>query len=394
MEIANLGSLTTLMYGKSLSGYKENNPVENPFRVYGTNGPIGWTSNYLFKGPSIVVGRKGAYREVHWAKGNSWVIDTAYSLSLNNSKINLRWLYWKLKTININRLDSGSAIPSTKKEDFYSIKISYPSLVTQKKISNILDTYDNLIENNNRRIQLLEESARLLYKQWFVHFRFPGHENTKIVDGVPEGWERLPLKHFFNIKHGFAFKGAYFSKNITNRILLTPGNFKIGGGIKLNKIKYYSESGPLSDDYILIKNDLLITMTDLSKTSATIGYPMLVPENKKRIFLHNQRLGKVVPKNKDCFSKFFFYNLLQDYRYRAFIVGSATGTSVKHTSPGKILDYKATIPKNVNHPLIFEFNQISQTIQSQINTLYNQIQILTEARDLLLPRLMSGEVEV
>ena len=202
-RISRLGELTTLYYGKSLSGYKDNSPVDNPFRVFGTNGPIGWSKKYLFEGPSIVVGRKGAYREVHWAEGNSWVIDTAYFLRLNNKDVDLHWLYWKLKTLDINRLDSGSAIPSTKREDFYNIRINYPSLLTQRKIASILALYDALIENNRRRIQLLEETARLLYKEWFVHLRFPGHENSKIVDGVPDGWERRPLGELLTLQRGF-----------------------------------------------------------------------------------------------------------------------------------------------------------------------------------------------
>lgn len=263
----------------------------------------------------------------------------------------------------------------------------------QEKIAAILSAYDDLVENNRRRIELLEESARLLYQEWFVRLRFPGHETTRIINGIPEGWGEFCLEDFFSIKHGYAFRGEFFSETPTNRILLTPGNFKIGGGIKLDKLKFYSEEEEVKEEYILRINDLVLTMTDLSKESDTLGYPLLVPNFGENVFLHNQRLGKIIFKDDD-FLRFLFFFIMQDPRYRAFVVGSASGTSVKHTSPGRILAYKTILPKDFSMEFLKHFNMIVKNNQFQIYNLFLQNQKLAEARDLLLPRLMSGEIEV
>ena len=195
---------------------------------------------------------------------------------------------------------------------FNRLPIHLPPLATQHRIAKILSAYDDLIENNLRRIKLLEEMAQKTYEEWFVRFKFPGHE-TAVFDeetGLPEGWKKRDLKEYISVKHGYAYKGEYFTEKITDRILLTPGNFKIGGGIQLKKIKYYSNTAECPEVYILEREDLLLTMTDLSKMGDTLGYPLLVPTNKKT-FLHNQRLGKVIPVNGKCFPKYFycFYQL-------------------------------------------------------------------------------------
>jgi len=265
-------------------------------------------------------------------------------------------------------------------------------LTTQRRIASILSAYDDLIENNRRRIQVLEQAARLLYKEWFVHLRFPGHEHVTTTDGVPEGWSRVNLNSIIRIEHGYAFKGEYFSEEMSPRILLTPGNFKVGGGIKLDKLKYYSTSGPLDEKNLLKKDDLLITMTDLSKASDTLGYSLLVPELSGKVFLHNQRLGAVYPKENVPFYRHFLDQLFKDFRYRSFVVGSASGTSVKHTSPKKILSYEPVLPSYEKSILIREFDDKVSCMNRQVHNILRTNEKLTLARDLLLPRLMNGKV--
>ena len=272
--------------------------------------------------------------------------------------------------------------------------VKIPPLDNQKHIASILYAYDDLIENNRRRIQLLEQAARLLYREWFVHLRFPGHEHVTITDGVPEGWSRVNLNSIIRIEHGYAFKGEYFSEEMSPRILLTPGNFKVGGGIKLDKLKYYSTSGPLDEKNLLKKDDLLITMTDLSKASDTLGYSLLVPELSGKVFLHNQRLGAVYPKENVLFYRHFLDQLFKDFRYRSFVVGSASGTSVKHTSPKKILSYEPVLPSYEKSILIREFDDKVSCMNRQVHNILRTNEKLTLARDLLLPRLMNGRITI
>ena len=156
-----------------------------------------------------------------------------------------------------------------------------------------------------------------------------------------KGWNKYKLGDIVNIKHGFAFKGEFFSDTPTDDILLTPGNFRIGCGFKGGKFKYYN--GEYPEEYILKANDVIVTMTDLSKEGDTLGYSSLVPESTSKRFLHNQRLGLLQFK-RDDFDKHFIYWLLRTRPYQKFIVNSASGSTVKHTSPSRIQEYEFEAP--------------------------------------------------
>ena len=156
-----------------------------------------------------------------------------------------------------------------------------------------------------------------------------------------EGWKEYKPGDLIHIKHGYAFKGEYFTSEETNNILLTPGNFKIGGGFKDDKLKYYN--GPIPKDYVLKENDIVVTMTDLSKMADTLGFSAKVPSCNSNIYLHNQRIGLVEKKDVD-FDIDFLYWLLRFESYQKFVAGSATGATVKHTSPSKIYAFKFKAP--------------------------------------------------
>lgn len=149
------------------------------------------------------------------------------------------------------------------------------------------------------------------------------------------------LEEVIKIKHGFAFKGEFFTETPNDCILVTPGNFSIGGGFKTNKYKYYN--GPIPEEYILKEDDVIVTMTDLSKQADTLGYSAKVPRNINYKYLHNQRIGLIslIDKNYDIN---FIYWLMRTMEYQRFVAGSATGATVKHTSPSKIGAFKFHAP--------------------------------------------------
>ena len=146
-----------------------------------------------------------------------------------------------------------------------------------------------------------------------------------------------------DIKHGFAFKGSFFNNEPQGDILLTPGNFKIGGGFKGDKLKYYD--GRVPEAFVLQEGDLLVAMTDLSKQSDTLGYPAFVPDSSDgRRYLHNQRLGKIVTrKNIETDLRYIYYLMCSD-AYRNEVLAGATGTTVKHTSPDRIKQFQFSLP--------------------------------------------------
>jgi type I restriction enzyme S subunit len=155
-------------------------------------------------------------------------------------------------------------------------------------------------------------------------------------------WKETSLGAVMDVKHGFAFPGENIRDKPPGDILLTPGNFAIGGGFKGDKFKYFD--GEVPEDYVLKEGELVLTMTDLSKQADTLGYPAIVPKPRGPRFLHNQRLGKVLIKHDAELDRGFLFYLLRTAEYRNEVLASATGTTVKHTSPGRILAHKATIP--------------------------------------------------
>jgi type I restriction enzyme S subunit len=193
-------------------------------------------------------------------------------------------------------------------------------------------------------------------------------------------WKVFRLGDVVKIKHGFAFKGEYFSQLPTLDVLLTPGNFSIGGGFKADKFKYYNNSYPKS--YVLKAGDIIVTMTDLSKEGDTLGYSAKIPQHSGIRYLHNQRLGLLeLIDNK--FNLDFIYWLLRTRDYQQFIVSSATGTTVKHTSPSRICDYEFKAPVYKTQTAIAEIlssldekielnNKINQELENLAQALFKR----------------------
>lgn len=155
----------------------------------------------------------------------------------------------------------------------------------------------------------------------------------------------MKLKEICKIKHGFAFKGAHIiNDHVTKYILVTPGNFNIGGGFKSDKCKYYSENAEIPQDYILKENDLIITMTDLSINSDTLGYSALIPFDNNNIYLHNQRIGLVYDIDETRVIKEYLYWFMRTNEYQQKVVASQSGTAIHHTSPDRILEIDIQLP--------------------------------------------------
>lgn len=154
-------------------------------------------------------------------------------------------------------------------------------------------------------------------------------------------WKKVTLGELFKVKHGFAFKSEYFTNEPQTTVLVTPGNFSIGGGFQDGKRRYYK--GPIPEGYVLKPGQVVVTMTDLSKGSDTLGYAARIP-NDSTVWLHNQRIGLLEFNDDVPTSPRFIEYLLRTREYRSWIVGSATGTTVKHTSPGRIESFSTQIP--------------------------------------------------
>ncbi|HGN1327235.1 TPA: restriction endonuclease subunit S [Proteus mirabilis] len=368
-------------------------------------------------------------------RGKKGILDNDYLLYLLQSHIVQHQLDGR---------GTGSTVKGIKQSELREIILTFPALNLQEKIAQHLKNIDKKITLNRQINQTLEQMAQTLFKSWFVDFDpvvdnaldtgffeqdlgfseellhrvevrktvrqsddykplpedirqlFPNAfeecvESALGLGGwVPKGWSNSNLNELIDIKHGFAFKGDYFSDRETNDVLLTPGNVRIGGGFKFDKYKYYA--GPIEKNYIFSSGDIFVTMTDLSKASDTLGYPAIVPETTGKVFHHNQRLGKVILRKHPASHSMFIYYTLCSVAYRQFILGSATGTTVKHTSPKKILSYK--LVHSLNGGVEAKYDKIVSKYNLMVLKNDRMLDTLITIRDILLPKLISGELSL
>lgn len=191
------GDEVSLEYGKGLRGYED---AVGPCRVYGSNGPVGWTKSSLAPGPGVILGRKGAYRGVEYSKEPFYVIDTAYWVK-PKTILNMRWLYYAIKHHKLGEIDDGSPIPSTTRSAVYVRPLQVPPLDVQQRIADVLGKLDDKIELNRRMNRTLEKMAAAIFKSWFivfdpVHAKADGRDTglpAEIADLFPDSFEESAL---------------------------------------------------------------------------------------------------------------------------------------------------------------------------------------------------------
>ena len=271
---------------------------------------------------------------------------------------------------------NGTKMPRGNRKLIPSFEIPLPPLSTQHRIASILSRYDSLIENYQKQIKLLEEAAQRLYKEWFIDLRFPGHENTMIVDGVPEGWEKKPVKTIIELQSGYAFKSSAFMEDGIYKIV-TIKNVKDGAfdGENVSKIASIPEKMP--KHCILEDGDILLSLT------GNVGRVCIV--NGKN-YLLNQRVAKL----KSAY-KAYTYCLFRSRDMFIEVNNLANGAAQQNVSPIRIGEMKILIPEK---KWLDDFERTVSNYILGIITLQSQIRFLTEVRDRLLPKLMSGEIAV
>lgn len=271
---------------------------------------------------------------------------------------------------------NGTKMPRGNRKLIPSFEIPLPPLSTQHRIASILSRYDSLIENYQKQIKLLEEAAQRLYKEWFIDLRFPGHENTNIIDGVPEGWEKKKVNSIIELQSGFAFKSSTFDDNGAYKIV-TIKNVKDGAfdGDNVSRIVAIPEKMP--KHCVLADGDILLSLT------GNVGRVCIV--NGKN-YLLNQRVAKLATDFKA-----FTYCLFRSREMFIEINNLANGAAQQNVSPIRIGEMKILLP---NNKLLQVFESIVFKSIARIISLQSQLRLLTEARDRLLPKLMSGEITI
>lgn len=268
---------------------------------------------------------------------------------------------------------------------------SFPSLDHQRRIAAMLSAYDDLIENNTRRCQILEEVARRTYEEWFVRFRFPGHENVSMIESelgsIPADWELATLSSLIDIDKGVSYNGAGLTPN--GKPMVNLKNINAGGGFRREATKPYS--GPHKSRHVVKPGDIVLANTDLTQAGNVVGSPALVPEITDGDILISHHIFAVRPKQLQKSWQFFLYNLFLLDRFKGFAKGHASGTTVLGLPREGVLNF--IFPKPATE-IIEQFECIAAPLYALAETLIRKNENLRQTRDLLLPKLISGEIGV
>jgi type I restriction enzyme S subunit len=316
---------------------------------------------------------------VHYSEVDYWPHDTTL-WSKNMRGNNPRFVYFYLHTINFKRFDVGNSNPTLNRNHIHDLPALIPPSDTQARIADILSAYDDLIENNRRRMALLEEAARQLYREWIVRVRFPGHEHTRITNGVPEGWDRKRIGDVADC---------------------------VGGGTPSTSVSHYWEDGDITwvtptdvtrnAHFVLLDSAKKITEAGLQNSSAKLVPPYAVLMSSRasvgffavadKEVCTNQGFISIVPHEPILWPYFLFHLSERVEEIRSM----GSGSTYPEVSRGKFRELEVLLPK---HALVVAFCEQAMDLLKQIRILKQQNEKLRAARDLLLPRLMSGEIAV
>ncbi len=348
-----------------------------PYPVISSSGVTSYHSEFKTRGPGIIIGRKGTLGSVHFSEGDYWPHDTTlWSKDLRGN--NARFVYYYLHTINLKRFDVGNSNPTLNRNHIHDISVVIPPREVQDRIAAILSVYDALIENNRRRMALLEEAARQLYREWFVRLRFPGHEHTPTARHIPEGWEHRRLGDIADC---------------------------VGGGTPSTAVSAYWEDGDVTwftptdvtrnEHFVLLDSERKITEAGLKSSSARLvpAHAVLMTSRASvgffavagREVCTNQGFISIVS-HEPYLSPYLLFHLSERVEE---IRRMGSGSTYPEVSRGKFREFAVLIP---SHALLSAFENEATQMLTQIRVLKQLNEKLCAGRDLLLPRLMSGEI--
>lgn len=381
----NLGDLVNIKYGKNQR--KVQNP-DGKYPILGTGGIMNYADSYLYDKPSILIGRKGTIDKIHFIDEPFWTIDTLFYTEINENLAVPKYLYYKLSTIDFSFYNEGTTIPSLRTETLKRIKIDLPSLSIQSKIAETLNKIDKKIDVNNNIIANLEELSQTLFKHWFIDFEFPdkngnpykssgGEFITSELGDIPKGWEIKKLdeiathkKESFNPKKEEAQTVAHFSLPAFDTDQMPVMDFS--KDIKSNK-------------WLINKDTILFSK--MNPRTMRVWLPSIREE------LTNIASTEFVVLECDNDNvKSLIYNLSSTNIFKDFLLSNATGStnSRQRVRPNIAVSFKLAF----NDQIIKLYGQRVNSLMSKIISLRDENIYLNEIRDALLPKLMSGELEL
>ncbi len=370
-----LGDVLTLKRGYDLT---EAQRRDGSVPVVSSSGVTGWHDAAMVEGPGVVTGRYGTMGEVFYIESDFWPHNTA--LYVQDFKGNdRRFVAYLLKLMLRAAGSDKAAVPGVNRNELHERRVRVPDLDMQRRLVDQIKPIDDLIEKNRRRIALLDESARLLYREWFVYLRFPGHEHVKVVDGVPEGWAFRTIADMFSTTSGGTpsrAKPEYFD-GVINWVKTQ----ELDELFIFDAEEHISESAlKNSSAKIFPAGTLLVSIYGGTNIGRTGLLAVASACNQACVALMPKQNGKDV---------YFAQKWLQENRI--YLVGLGQGAAQTNISQQTLRGQAMLVP---DIELLSEFTGHVEQVYQQIANFCMQNSRLREARDLLLPRLMSGEILV
>ena len=408
------GDEISLEYGKSLKGYRNSN---GKYQVFGSNGPIGWTDKPLCKGPGIILGRKGAYRGVKFSEKDFYVIDTAYYV-VPKTDLDLNWLYYAIKYHKLGEIDDGSPIPSTTRAAVYVREFDIPSKEVQVKIGNILKKIDLKIELNNQINETLESIAQAIFKSWFIAFDpvrakiaakqegkdselaamcvisgksevelqqmakedfaelqvtaalFPDELVESELGEVPNGWEVSTIGERFNVVMGQSPKGDTYNGNKHGKLFF-QGRAEFGWRYPTPRLYTTDPKRVAKENDILMSVRAPVGDMNVAMEECCIGRGLSALSHRSGSFSYSYYCLKALQSKFDVFNG------------EGTVFGSINQNDLKNIS------------------FIEPINELIDLFAKTINKYDQRIKLnsfntksLIDVRDTLLPKLLSGEMDV
>ena len=371
---ATLGDLITLQRGHDLP--KSKMQIGN-IPVAGSNGIIGYHNIATTKGIGITIGRSGNIGNAYLYKNDFWAHNTTLYVKdfKGNNEI---FVYYFLKNIDFKSFNVGSAVPTLNRNHIHPITINLPPLPEQKAIAEILSSLDDKIDLLHRQNKTLEQMAETLFRQWFV-------------EEAEEDWEVSNLSDIAEVKNGFSFSSKSYIEYTPDALeVLKMGHIEKGGGLRINPKKSYAPRNEKLKRYTLNKGDIIMAMTDMKDNVVILGVPAMI--DKSDHYVLNQRVARIYLKSNDkLINNYLLYIQLKDKENIAILQSKANSGVQVNLSTQAINDIEIIVP-----PM-----QIQQEKGRTITDLYlrkenndKHIHIITNMRDTLLPKLMSGEIRI
>ncbi len=368
---------------------KERAGRAGPFPYYGAQGIIDWVDDYIFDGRFLLIAEDGENLRsrkqpiAYMADGQFWVNNHAHVVRARKEIADDDFLRACLEFHPLNGLITGAAQPKLSQSSLKRLPVTSPSYVVQTRIGQAVRAVDGLIQNNRRRIEILEEMARLLYREWFVHFRFPGHEEVELVDSdlgpIPDGWSLTRLGDELELQRS-NIRPFEYAEEVFDHYSIPAFDER---GLPSVELGAEIRSGK----YLLLGESVMVSKLNPK-------FPRVWRVDRSG---HDRRAVAstefLVLTNPTDWTHTYLYGLVTSAEFAGRLATTAGGTSTSHqrVKPADVMDMAVVNPPTA---VINRYTDHIEPVLRLADCLLLQVEVLREARDLLLPRLVSGELDV